>query len=131
MNQKGKLTDYTPGKWMKARIVKCSDKNHWHANKISEVIKVRHPGWDSAYYEAKTGESIPKYDVSVIIKLTERQKAAVRILRKYPYDIIMSDGWLTGGHGIRIDATTVKKLRMESLITNDRKISELGKTIEI
>lgn len=122
---------YLPGKWMKARIVKCSNKDFWYIDKIGDVIKVRITNYQSAYYEAKTGESILQADVSLILSLTERQKAAIRILRKYPYDIIMNDGWLTGGHGIRIDKTTFKALRMKDLVTSGRRISELGKTIEL
>lgn len=65
------------------------------------------------------------------IKLSDNQTKALRILQMYPTAIIMSDGWLTGGHGICFDNRTVNALRNKDLITYERRISELGKTIEI
>lgn len=67
------------------------------------------------------------------VKLTDKQKIALLILRQYPDDIVMSDGWLTGGHGVKINLSTVKSLKDKGLINQwgekrDR-ISELGKTI--
>jgi hypothetical protein len=53
------------------------------------------------------------------------------ILNKYPNDIIMHDGWLTGGHGVHLNLKTVQSLKDKGLVgtgTNQR-ITELGKEI--
>lgn len=69
------------------------------------------------------------------IKLSEKQKEALLILRKYPNDIVMYDGWLTGGHGVKMNLNTVEALKNKGLVewTGERRgrISELGKTISI
>lgn len=69
------------------------------------------------------------------MKLSDKQKEALLILRKYPDDIVMSDGYLTGGHGIRLNMRVVSSLKMKGLVNylgpRADRISELGKTIEL
>ena len=64
-------------------------------------------------------------------KLTEKQKEALAILRRYPNAIIMDNGYITGGHGY-IDARCAKALKRKGYIetSGGRKdrLSELGKT---
>lgn len=69
------------------------------------------------------------------MKLSDKQKETLLILQHYPTDIVMHDGWLTGGHGVKLNLKTVQSLKNKGLINkwgaqNDR-ISELGKTIEL
>ena len=52
--------------WMKAKIIKCSNKDYWHIDSVGEIIKVRKVNWPSAYMEAKNGSSIPKSDIELI-----------------------------------------------------------------
>lgn len=65
------------------------------------------------------------------MKLSKTQIEAIKVLRKYPSAIVMLDGYLTGGHGIRLDKRTINALHKNKLLTFDRRISELGKTIEL
>lgn len=64
-------------------------------------------------------------------KLTDKQKEALAILRKYPDAIIMDNGYITGGHGC-IDSRIVKALKRKGYIevSGERRdrLSELGKT---
>lgn len=62
-------------------------------------------------------------------KLTGQQIEYIKILRQYD-EIVMDDGWLTGGHGICFDLRTVRALERKKIIVYDR-LSELGKTIEL
>lgn len=69
------------------------------------------------------------------MKLSAKQKEALRILQKYPNEIVMTNGSLTGGHGVRLDMRTVISLKERGLIETwgerrDR-ISELGKSIPL
>lgn len=52
------------------------------------------------------------------MKFTEKQQSCIDILRKYPDDIIMWNGWLTGGHGIKLDMRTVGSLKNRGVIIN-------------
>jgi hypothetical protein len=63
-------------------------------------------------------------------KLSEKQKEAIAVLRKYPNDMVMFNYWMTGGHGIRLDARTVESLKKRGIISGG-KLSELGKNITI
>ena len=65
-----------------------------------------------------------------MIKITTNQKCAIKTLRKYPNDMIMFNGRLTGGHGVKINLSTVNALRRLNLIY-DGKLTELGKTIQL
>ena len=69
------------------------------------------------------------------MKLTEAQIAVVEILRMYPDEIVMSDGYLTGGHGIYLNMRTVRVLKRLGLIQAygpmAGRISELGKTCKL
>ncbi|HYE68815.1 MAG TPA: hypothetical protein VEA58_09405 [Anaerovoracaceae bacterium] len=63
----------TPGKWQKAKIKKHTqiivgnDRiDSWHKDMVGAEIEVRHPGWSSGYYEARSGDSILKADVEII-----------------------------------------------------------------
>ena len=64
-------------------------------------------------------------------KLTDKQKEALAILRKYPDAIIMDNGYITGGHGC-IDSRIAKALKRKGYIevSGERRdrLSELGKT---
>lgn len=69
------------------------------------------------------------------MKLSKSQIETIRVLRQYPDDIVMCDGWLTGGHGVRLNLGTVNALKKRGLIENwgERRgrISEIGKTCEL
>jgi len=68
------------------------------------------------------------------MKLSKKQKETLLKLRQYPNDIVMSDGFLTGGHG-KLNLRSVKVLKDKGLIENfgerRNRISELGKTCEL
>jgi len=49
-------------------------------------------------------------------KLTDKQQNVIDILKKYPNDMIMHGGWMTGGHGIKLDLRTVQSLRKKGII---------------
>lgn len=64
---------YTPGKWQRAKIVKHTPllfgsnyADAWHKDCIGDIIEVREPGWQSAYYEVHTDDSILKADVELL-----------------------------------------------------------------
>lgn len=52
------------------------------------------------------------------------------MLRKYPNAIVMSSGWMTGGHGVKIDLRTLNSLKRLGLIDGG-KLTQSGKTIAI
>lgn len=62
------------------------------------------------------------------MKLSKNQLDAIEILKKHPTAIIMNDGYLTGGVGIRIKSTTAKSFEKLGLTRNGR-ITEKGLTI--
>jgi hypothetical protein len=53
-------------------------------------------------------------------KLSNSQQYVVDTLNKYPNVIVMSDGWITGGHGIQFDLRTVNALKRKKVIFNNR-----------
>ena len=68
------------------------------------------------------------------MKLSNSQCEALKVLRKYPNEIIMNDGWITGGHGIRFNLKTIGSLINKGLIEHKWagiRLSELGKTAEL
>ena len=69
------------------------------------------------------------------MKLSINQKIALNALKKYPDAIIMDDGWLTGGVGIRLHMSTVNSLKKHGFINSrgDRanRISESGKAVQL
>jgi hypothetical protein len=50
------------------------------------------------------------------MKLTDKQQSVIDTLKKYPNDMIMHGGWMTGGHGIKLDLRTVESLRKKGII---------------
>lgn len=44
-------------------------------------------------------------------KLTMKQANAIDLIAKYPKDMVMDSGWMTGGHGIKIDLRTLNSLK--------------------
>ncbi len=79
---------------------------------------------------------VPKNEMVKMIKLTNMQAEALLELRKYPDVIVMSDGWLTGGHGIKLNLKTVKSLKQKGFIGGmwggrNNRLTELGKTCVI
>ena len=50
------------------------------------------------------------------IKLTEKQQKVIDILEKYPNEMIMFNGWITGGHGVKFDMRTVESLKKKGII---------------
>lgn len=60
------------------------------------------------------------------MKLSKEQKRTIEILNKYPKDMIMFNGWITGGHGIRFNMKTVESLKKRGLIYNG-KLTEKAK----
>lgn len=69
------------------------------------------------------------------MKLSTNQIKTIKVLREYPNDMAMYDGWLTGGHGIKLNLKSVQSLKDKGLIEKwgEKRgtISELGKTIEL
>lgn len=62
------------------------------------------------------------------MKLSKNQIETIKLLRQYPKELIMFNGYLTGGHGIRVDLRTLEALKNKGLIERD-KLTELGKTL--
>jgi len=50
------------------------------------------------------------------IKFTDNQQKVIDILNKYPNEMIMFNGWITGGHGIKFDMRTVESLKKKGII---------------
>jgi len=50
------------------------------------------------------------------MKLTDKQQSVIDTLKKYPNDMIMHGGWITGGHGIKFDMRTVESLKKKGII---------------
>lgn len=53
-------------------------------------------------------------------KLTEKQQKVIAILKQYPNEMIMHNGWLTGGHGIEFDMRTIESLKKRKIIVDGR-----------
>lgn len=64
------------------------------------------------------------------MKLTENQKKVIETMRKYPNDIVMFDGWMTGGHGVKFDLKTVDSLKAKGVIV-DGKLSDVPRTCDV
>lgn len=64
------------------------------------------------------------------MKLTKSQIETILILRKYPNDMIMFNGHMTGGHGVKIKLNTFKSLERLGIIENG-KLSSFGKLVVI
>lgn len=45
------------------------------------------------------------------------------MLKKYPRELVMDDGYITGGHGIQFDLRTINSLKRKGIIVNG-KLSE-------
>lgn len=58
------------------------------------------------------------------MKLSLSQKNVLDILKQYPNVIIMYDGYITGGHGIKLDMRVVNALKRNGLITSDNRLSK-------
>lgn len=58
------------------------------------------------------------------MKLTQSQDNVVFVLEKYPNDMIMFNGWITGGHGIQFDMGTVNSLTRKGIIINGKLSTE-------
>lgn len=50
------------------------------------------------------------------IKLSAKQQETVEILERYPNEMIMFNGWLTGGHGIKFNKSSVEALKKKGVI---------------
>lgn len=48
--------------------------------------------------------------------LTDTQKEAIKLMMRYPNEMIMHNGWLTGGWGVRIKLNTVHSLEKKGLV---------------
>lgn len=62
------------------------------------------------------------------MKLTENQKEAILKMRKYPNDMVMFNGYMTGGHGIKIKLNTIRALKRLKIIENG-KLTQLGMVV--
>ena len=58
------------------------------------------------------------------MKLSEKQQYVINILRQYPNDMIMFNGFITGGHGIKFDLRTVESLKKRGIIENGKLIQK-------
>ena len=54
------------------------------------------------------------------LSLSERQQKVVDTLKKYPKDMIMHNGCMTGGHGVQFDLRTVEALKRKGVIVNGK-----------
>lgn len=59
------------------------------------------------------------------IKLTALQVKTIKVLQEYPNAIIMTNMYLTGGHGVKLDLRTVRSLQNKGLIEYN-KLSQKG-----
>ena len=62
------------------------------------------------------------------MKLTKNQKEAILNMRKYPNDIVMFNGYMTGGHGVKIKLNTIKALERLGIIENG-KLTQFGRVV--
>jgi hypothetical protein len=51
---------------------------------------------------------------------TPNQQKVIDILLKYPKEMIMFNGWITGGHGIKFDMRTIQSLKNKGIIQNGK-----------
>lgn len=65
------------------------------------------------------------------IKLSDPQKQALEILQKRPTAMVMNNGYLTGGCGIKMNLATICALQKMGLVDRDWRISDLGKSIDL
>lgn len=54
------------------------------------------------------------------VKLTTSQLYVIDTLNKYPNEIVMRDGYITGGHGVQFDLRSINALKRKKVIVNDR-----------
>lgn len=52
--------------------------------------------------------------------MTTKQKRIIEILKKYPHEMIMHDGYLTGGHGIKFDKRSLNALENKGVLYNGK-----------
>lgn len=50
------------------------------------------------------------------MKLSENQKDAIKTMRQYPNDIVMWNGCMTGGHGVRVKLNTINSLKRLGIV---------------
>jgi hypothetical protein len=62
------------------------------------------------------------------MKLTDNQKKAIINMRKYPNDMVMFNGYMTGGHGVKIKLNTLNALKRLGIV-KDGKLTQLGKKV--
>lgn len=55
------------------------------------------------------------------MNLSAPQKKAIATLRHYPNEMIMHDGYLTGGHGVRINTVIIAALERREIIINKKR----------
>lgn len=60
------------------------------------------------------------------LSLSERQQKVVDTLKKYPKDMIMFNGCMTGGHGVKFDLRTVESLKRKGVIVNGKLNEEVN-----
>jgi hypothetical protein len=60
--------------------------------------------------------------------LTKIQKEAIINMRKYPNDIVMFNGYMTGGHGVKIKLNTISALERLGIIEN-AKLTDFGRIL--
>lgn len=64
------------------------------------------------------------------MKLSKNQIAAMKLMQKYPNDMIMFNGVMTGGHGGRVKKNTLNSLVNLGLVSQG-KLTEKGKQLII
>ena len=69
--------------------------------------------------EAKKTISEGKVKLTKKITLSKPQLLVVDIMKIYPGSLIMSDGWLIGGHGIQFEKRTINALKKLKIIGRD------------
>lgn len=53
-------------------------------------------------------------------KLSEKQQQLIDTLNKYPNDMIMFNGYMTGGYGIKFDKRTINSLKDRGILFNGK-----------
>jgi len=60
------------------------------------------------------------------IKLSPKQQQVVDTMKKYPLDMVMFNGCMTGGHGVSFELRTINALQSKGIIVNGRLTLEHG-----
>ena len=80
-------------------------------------------GHDQVFPNEAPKTPVKKQKISKEVKLTDKQKFVIEVLRRYPKDMIMFNGWITGGHGVKFDMRTVESLKRKGIIKDGKLVN--------